>query len=120
MQELGNNRRTMPHVGRINQSVRALVAVGSAILFAIGLFVPSVSERFNTAVQWRPARPLFPPGQIRWGHSANSNLDGGQGMAPVLIDLASMNEDQLTEALTWWQHSQKIDGAPLASLHDGL
>jgi len=117
---------------RITQSTGARAAAGCAFLVAIALFIPGVTQRFNTAVQWRPSSPFFSPGQPKFDHSANNATeeeqsppeeaaaaaegeaaqDGGQEAAPEQqINLAALNEDQLTEALTWWQSSQKIDGA---------
>ena len=117
---------------RITQSTGARAAAGCAFLVAIALLIPGVTQRFNTAVQWRPSGPFFSPGQVKFDHSANATTEesppeeaaaaeaaaaqeGGQEVAPVEpIDLAALNEDQLFEALMWWQSSQKIDSAPIA------
>ena len=119
---------------RITQSTGARAAAGCAFLVAIALLIPGVTQRFNTAVQWRPSSPFFSPGQVKFDHSANATAEesppeeaaaaegaaaqegGGQEAAPEQqIDLAALNEDQLTEALMWWQSSQKIDGAAVNS-----
>ena len=112
---------------RITQSTSARAAAGCAFLVAIALFIPGVTQRFNTAVQWRPSGPFFSPGQVKFDHSANATMEesppeeaaaaegaqeDGLGAAPEQINLAALDEDQLTEALTWWQSSQKIDSTP--------
>ena len=117
---------------RITQSTGARAAAGCAFLVAIALFIPGVTQRFNTAVQWRPSSPFSSsPGQAKFDHSNNATAEesppeeaaaaedaaaasqeGGQGGVPQEpVNLAALNEDQLTEALTWWQSSQKIDSA---------
>ena len=98
---------------------------GATFLFAIALLIPGVTQRFNTAVTWRPAGPFFSPaGQVKFDHSANATTeatpaeeaiaadgDGEGGQGEQQIDLTAMSEDQLAEALSWWQSSQKIDSA---------
>ncbi len=124
---------------RITQSTGARAAAGCAFLVAIALFIPGVTQRFNTAVQWRPSSPFFSPGQPKFDHSANNGTtdeesppdeaaaaaaggeaaqEAGQEAAPgEPVSLAALNEDQLTEALTWWQSSQKIDGASVIAFN---
>ena len=112
---------------RITQSRGAQCVAGATFLFAIALFIPGVTQRFNTAVTWRPAGPFFSPaGQVKFDHSGNATMEeapaeeaaaaateGGQegGHIEEQINLSAMSEEQLADALMWWQSSQKIDSA---------
>ena len=61
---------------RITQSRGAQCVAGATFLLAIALFIPGVTQRFNTAVQWPPAGPFFSPaGQVKFDHSANGTME---------------------------------------------
>ena len=93
-------------------------AAGGVLLVALALLIHGVTFSANNADQWLPSSRLFPLGQFKLERSAGS-WQGAQGAASELADLAAKSEDQVAEALSWWQSGRKFTGMPPAWRHTG-